>query len=399
MIELPIDYKKERIPQGEYLMRLQNVRRRLQQEGLSVGLAYATEHMPGDVQYLTGYDPHLENVALLVLPNELVVLGGAEGEKMFEDTGRAGTWRNLSLFEIPFQDYGGLRFYSLAEILQEFVGHIPAEIGLLSAPNVLSQEMVALAEKAGKDKGKSVRLRDVSRIMADARYRKSPAELQMFRVASRIATEAMRAMLSAVVPGARELEVAAAGDLVCKKLGAYSYGFDTMVCSGPRIDTIIGRSTNRVIQKGDLVMLGVSPRYEGYTSALGRTLVAGGATDEQAVFLDHGIHANGLAIAQLVAGKPAREVDLAARNYLNSVGLGQYHTYGVGHGIGFTECLEEKTATKSSDYDLPPGIAMMIDVGLFGHPTHYGARHEDPYLISHDGKTEKLTDLPMKVYT
>jgi Xaa-Pro dipeptidase len=235
--------------------------------------------------------------------------------------------------------------------------------------------------------------------MADARYCKSPAELQMFRIASQIATEAMRAMLGAVAPGTRELEVAAAGDAVCKKLGAYGYGFDTMVCSGRRINTIIGRSTNRVIQRGDLVMLGVSPRFEGYTSALGRTVVAGGATAEQAAFLEHGIHAHELAITQLVAGRPAREVDLAARRYLNSVGLGQYHTYGVGHGIGFTECLEEKTATQSSNYDLPAGIAMMTDVGLFGHPTFYGARHEDPFLISHDGKTERLTDLPMKVYS
>jgi Xaa-Pro aminopeptidase len=397
MSERTIDYGKERIPDGEFLERLHSVQQRLEQEGLTVGLAYATEHMPGDVQYLTGYDPHLENVALLVLPNHVVVLGGAEGEKMFEDMGRAGVWRNLSLFEIPFQDYGGLRFHTLAEILQEFLGQLPAEIGLLSAPNVLSQEIVAMAQKAG-DSGQ-VRLREVSRIMAQARYRKSPAELQMFRIASRIATEAMRAMLGKVAPGTRELEVAAAGDAVCKKLGAYGYGFDTMVCSGPRIDTIIGRSSNRVIQRGDLVMLGVSPRFEGYTSALGRTVVAGGATAEQAAFLDHGIHAHALAITQLAAGKPAREVDLAARRYLNGVGLGQYHTYGVGHGIGFTECLEEKTATQSSDYDLPTGIAMMIDVGLFGHPRFYGARHEDPFLISHDGKTERLTDLPMKVYS
>src|SRR5262245_28522311 len=99
MSELTIDYGKERIPDGEFHERLQGVRRRLQQAGLTVGLAYATEHMPGDVQYLTGYDPHLENVALLVLPDGLVVLGGAEGEKMFEDMGRAGVWRNLSLFE------------------------------------------------------------------------------------------------------------------------------------------------------------------------------------------------------------------------------------------------------------------------------------------------------------
>ena len=397
MSERAFDYGKERIPDGEFLERLQSVQRRLQQEGLTVGLAYATEHMPGDVQYLTGYDPHLENVALLVLPNQLVVLGGAEGEKMFEDMGRAGVWRNLSLFEIPFQDYGGLRFHTLTEILHEFLGQLPAEIGLLSAANVLSQEIVAMAQKAGGTM--QVRLRDVSRIMAEARYRKSPAELQMFRTASQIATEAMRAMLGTVAPGIRELEVAATGDAVCKKLGAYGYGFDTMVCSGPRINTIIGRSSNRVIQRGDLVMLGVSPRFEGYTSALGRTIVAGGATAEQAAFLNHGIHAHELAITQLVAGRPARDVDLAARRYLTSVGLGQYHTYGVGHGIGFTECLEEKTATQSSDYDLPAGVAMMIDVGLFGHPLYYGARHEDPFLISHDGKTERLTDLPMKVYT
>jgi Xaa-Pro aminopeptidase len=396
MSELTIDYGKERIPDGEYAERLLNIQRRLQQEGLGVGLAYATEHMPGDVQYLTGYDPHLENVALLVLPHALIVLGGAEGEKMFGDMGRAGVWRNLSLFEIPFQDYGGLRFYTLAEILHEFLGELPAEIGLLSAPNVLSQEIVAMAQKLSDDK--QVHLRDVSHMMAEARYRKSPAELQMFRIASRIATAAMRAMLDATAPGVRELAVAAAGDAVCKKSGAYGYGFDTMVCSGPRINTIIGRSTNRTIQRGDLVMLGVSPRYEGYTSALGRTVVAGGATAEQAAFLDHGIHAHELAIGQLAAGRPAREVDLAARRYLTSVGLGQYHTYGVGHGIGFTECLEEKTATQSSAYNLPPGIAMMIDVGLFGHPLFYGARHEDPYLIAHDGKTERLTDLAMKVY-
>ena len=57
MSERNIDYGKERIPNGEFLERLQSVQRRLQQEGLTVGLAYATEHMPGDVQYLTGYDP------------------------------------------------------------------------------------------------------------------------------------------------------------------------------------------------------------------------------------------------------------------------------------------------------------------------------------------------------
>lgn len=386
-------------PQGissaEFERRIANVQSLLKEQGLDVGLAYATEHMPGDVQYLTGYDPHLENAALLVLPDSVVAMGGAEGAAMFEDSARAGVWRNLTLFEIPFQDYGDTKFWAPGEILNDVLGYIPEKIGLLSAGNVVTREMLSLIQE-GADK--SIEFVDVSGIMAKLRYQKSPAELELHRVSSDIATEAMKAVLENLKPGMRELELAAHADFVMKQRGAYGYGFDTIVCSGPRINTIIGRATNRVIQDGDMVMLGVSPRYEGYTSALGRAVVAGGANREQAAFLDHGIRAYELASAELIAGRPARNVDLAARNYLSSVGLGTFHAYGVGHGIGLTECLEEKTATQMSDYELPNGITMMIDVGIFGHPSFYGARHEDPYLINHEGHTEKLTSLPMKVY-
>ena len=392
---LDIAYERKRIKSAEFRARIAHVQARLRERDLEVGLAYATEHMPGDVQYLTGYDPHLENVALLILPDQAIALGGAEGAEMFADGARAGSWRNLKAFEIPFQDYGDTRFWSMEETILDALGYIPDKIGLLSAANVLSYEIVETVKGAGN---KPIDLVDASDILAKARYWKSPAELEMHRVSSRIATEAMKAMIRAVKPGMRELEVAAEGDYVLKRLGAYGFGFNTMVCAGPRINTIIGRATNQVIARGDMVMVGISPRYEGYTSALGRAVVAGGADKEQAEFLEHGIHAHELAVEQLKAGNPARNVDLAARNFLHQVGLGRYHAYGVGHGIGLTECLEERTATQVSEYDLPAGITMMIDVGIFGHPRFFGVRHEDPFLINHDGITEKLTDLPMRVY-
>jgi|HubBroStandDraft_6_1064221.scaffolds.fasta_scaffold148676_3 Xaa-Pro aminopeptidase len=332
------NYLDKRIPDQEFKERTQKIRQALDEAGLEVGIAYATEHMPGDVQYLTGYDPHLENVALLVTPDRIIALGGAEGGKMFEDGVRFGEWRNLTLFEIPFQDYGDTKFWTLPEILSDVLGTIPRKIGLLSASNVISAEMIDLI---GADRT-SVELRDVSHILAQARYEKSPAELEMYRIASGIATKAMRVLLENLRPGLRELEVAAEADRVMKKSGAYSYGFDTMVCSGPRINTIIGRSTNRVIREGELVMLGVSPRYEGYTSALGRTVVAGRASTEQREFLDHGIEGYERAAKEFRVNGPAKAVDAAARRYLTSVGLGRYHTYGVGHGIGFTECLEAR---------------------------------------------------------
>ncbi len=388
------NYLDKRIPDLEYEDRGKKIRRALAEEGLEVAIAYATEHMPGDVQYLTGYDPHLENVALLVTPDQTIALGGAEGAKMFEDGARFGEWRNLTLFEIPFQDYGDTRFWSLPEILRDVLGEIPGEIGILSASNVMSAEMMELIGQEGM----RVKARNVSHILAKARYEKSPAELEMYQIASGIATEAMQVILDALRPGVRELELAAEADRVMKQLGAYSYGFDAMVCSGPRINTIIGRSSNRLIGEGELVMLGVSPRYEGYTSALGRTVVAGTASPEQSEFLDRGIEAYDRAAKEFRVNGPAKAVDRAARDYLTSVGLGQYHAYGVGHGIGFTECLEGKTATSASDYDLPAGISMMLDVGLFGVPKHFGARHENPHMIDHEGQTKVLTNLPMKVY-
>jgi Xaa-Pro aminopeptidase len=387
-------YLEKRIPAREYEERAERIRRALKEEGLEVGIAYATEHMPGDVQYLTGYDPHLENVALLITPERLVALGGAEGAEMFEDSARFGEWRNLNLFEIPFQDYGDTRFWSVPEILRDVLGAIPSEIGILSTSNVISAEMMGLIGQIGTN----TKTRDVSHIMADARYKKSAAELDMYRIASGIATEAMRVIVDCLQPGLRELELAAEADRVMKQMGAYSYGFDAIICSGPRINTIIGRSSNRVIREGEMVMLGVSPRYEGYTSALGRTVVAGNASPEQREFLDRGIEAYDRAAKAFRVGNAARAVDGAAREYLTSVGLGRYHTYGVGHGIGFTECLEGKTATSASDYDLPAGVAMMLDVGLFGVPLHFGARHENPHMIDHDGQARVLTDLPMKVF-
>jgi hypothetical protein len=37
----------------------------------------------------------------------------------------------------------------------------------------------------------------------------------------------------------------------------------------------------------------------------------------------------------------------------------------------------------------------MLDVGLFNHPAYFGARHEDPYVIRHDGSVSRLTDVPL----
>jgi len=378
-----------KLPEGEYAERLARVRACMVERGAEIGLAYANEFVPGDVQYLTGYDPQIEAVAAVVSPGGVALLGGPEGEAMFNDQGALGSWFNFELFEVPFQDYGTLRFSSLEDVFADLGVERPDHVLLLTDTKYVPHALVEHFSSYGAsiDPGQE--------ILAECRYAKTPLELQLFTEASRIATQATSAMLSALRPGMTELQLAAVGDATCKGEGAYSYGWDTMVLSGPRIDSIIGRSSNKTIEEGELVLVGACPRYAGYASTVGRTVVAGKPTAEQVRFLEAGARALELAAQHLVAGGPAKEVDLAPRAFLKERGLDAFHAYGVGHGIGFSECLELRTATRSSDYTLPPGISMSLDVGIFRNPSGCNGRFEDPYIIGHDGTTQRLTDLPV----
>jgi Xaa-Pro aminopeptidase len=378
-----------KLPDPEYTERLARVRAGMAERGAEIGLAYANEFVPGDVQYLTGYDPQIEAVAAVVTPDGVALLGGPEGKAMFEDQGALGSWFNFELFEVPFQDYGTLRFSSLRDVFAGLGIAKPDRVLLLTDTKYIPHALVEHFTASGTsiDSGQDV--------LAECRYAKTALELELFAEASRIATQATSAMLDALRPGMTELQLAAVGDATCKSEGAYSYGWDTMVLSGPRIDSIIGRSSNKTVEKGELVLIGACPRYAGYASTVGRTVVAGKPTAEQVRFLETGARALELAAQHLVAGGPAKEVDLAPRAFLDKQGLGAFHAYGVGHGIGFSECLELRTATRSSDYPLPPGISMSLDVGIFRNPSGYNGRFEDPYVIGHDGTTRRLTDLPV----
>jgi Xaa-Pro aminopeptidase len=373
----------------EYTDRLARVRSAMADRNIVCGIAYANEFVPGDVQYLTGYDPQIEAVSAIITPTEIALLGGPEGEAMFNDQGAVGRWFNFELFEVPFQDYGSLKFWTLDEVIAELGIDRADGVAILTEAKYIPYGVVSSFVSRGFE------IAQHDDIIAGCRYAKSPLELEIFEASSRIATMATAAMLESLTPGMTELELAAIGDATMKRAGAYSYGWDTMVLSGDRINSVIGRASNKRISDGEFVLIGACPRYAGYCSTVGRTVVAGTASDDQKRFIERGARALAIAAEHLVEGAPAKLVDSEARAFLDGVDLARYHAYGVGHGIGFSECLELRTATSASDYLLPRGITMSLDIGIFGNPTGFNGRFEDPYVIDHEGVTRRLTDLPL----
>ncbi len=379
---------------AEFEERVQRVRGELEKRGLPCGFAYGNEMRPGDTGWLTGYDPQIESAGVVIGPEKVLLIGGPEGRMLAEEMMQVGEFRSLVEFKIPEEDYPGVSFSSLEDVLREACGRDVSTVGLLTLPDIVPTSVTNLLARHGK-------LADASDILLEFRYSKSEGEQEMMRVAAGISTYGMRAMVEAIEPGLRETEVAACGEYTVKAMGSDRYGFSTIVCSGVRASNVLGRASNKVIENGDMVVLGISARYEGLTSCLGRTVVVGDAHPDQMELLSHALEAYEEAVKHLRYGGPARDVDITVRKHLDRFGLSPL--YSLVHGIGWTEAMEGKgAATQHSIYTFPMNISVMVDLGIFAEPfkslpaQRVGLRYEDPYLINGEGKTERLTDLTLR---
>ena len=212
------------------------------------------------------------------------------------------------------------------------------------------------------------------------KYEKSDLELAIMQEANKIAEAALRGMLAVTAPGITELQVAAVGEYIMKSLGARRTGFCTIVTSGERNYTVIGPATNRVIEKGDFVSLGVSPTFNGYHGVIRRTVRAGKDPSlEQRAFIKA---VEDLYVVVMEAVRKAAEenlpsnyIDKQGKSFLEGVKLktlsGDLHTpkepYTFIHNIGCSECQEGYGAvTPHTETPLGHQVALAIDVALLG---------------------------------
>ncbi len=109
----------------------------------------------------------------------------------------------------------------------------------------------------------------------------SPQELEMMSIAARISTYAMKAMIAAIRPGLRELEVAACADYVMKAMGADRVGIRPLFVQVGEHLMLSEELLTKIIEEGDMIDLTVSARYDGSCLLLGRTVIARKAHPDQ----------------------------------------------------------------------------------------------------------------------
>jgi Xaa-Pro aminopeptidase len=227
-------------------------------------------------------------------------------------------------------------------------------------------------------------------LLSQLRRRKDPLEQRMLRAAAGLADSAMDVARRTLRAGVTELQVAAEVDRHVKVEGGDGTWFPTVVSSGARAAHPVYPATRKVIEPGDMVVVDIGLKLDGYGSDITRTFIVGGADPRTLEILEVVLEAQRHALAAVRSGVPVEDVDHAARRIFDERGFGQYVTHAVGHGLGLAK--EYPTLASGLRELLVAGECVTVEPGIY-LPDVGGARIEDEVLVRDDG-AEMLTHFP-----
>lgn len=378
------------IPASDYPRRWTAVQGLMRQYRLDLLIAYADDRAvfgPAHARWLANFPVHFEPVCIFFRPEGNPVLcSGPESDEYARLAGCIPDVRVLREFTHPDEDYPYSRISGVAEIAAEIgIGDVP-RVGL-AGRSLMSEAFFASLSSALP----SAVWVDVETQMCNLRAVKSSAEITVIRRAYQIAEIGIRSAIAAIAPGVTERTIAAEAESAMRRAGAEGTGIDTIVASGPNNRPILARSSLRTVEAGEIVLLTVAPRYEGYHAAIGRPVFVGALSMEIQRARDVAVAAQQKAAAALRSGIEGRAVEAIGRDIVAQAGLSEHFLYSGVHSVGVIE-FEPPIFGPSSPAILAPGMVISIDIPLFNAPWG-GLRIEDGYLITEDG-AEPLNTVP-----
>ena len=377
------------LPPEEFTMRQQKVMRMLEQEGYDCGVVYSDEHYCGDVPYLAGNSNMIvEPAAAVIAKNGLYFIAGLESGIVAEQfCHRSGVKiRKVDILQVDNPDYPP-NLPSPIDIIEEACGEKPRSIALLTSRAVFPLGLYNVLKRYVGEEG----IADISQKYYEIKYEKSEREMRLIEESCLISDAMLEGMLRILRPGLTEAQVAGWGYEIANELGAEEMGFKVMATSGINNRTIVARASNRVIQEGDVVHIGVSPKRDGLCGAQRISVMC--VKDPSLVTDSYRIWTRFLQEAFEFSVEKLREIakdDLPGCTHEKAMidfyrakapeleraagmklpGFEELKGYVTSHNSGYTEC-QEMYGALSTDFDrkCAQRMVLMLDVGIKGFRT------------------------------
>lgn len=235
--------------------------------------------------------------------------------------------------------------------------------------------------------GRSCDVRSAAGIVESLRMIKDDHELDAIRRASVLADRALTHAHDCLIPGMTETEVAWLIERWLRENGSDAVLFPVMVASGPNSAIPHARPSDRVIERGEPIIIDLGARVEGYCSDLTRTLFLGHMPSEYERLYQTVLSAHRAVLHGIHSGLKAAEADELARRIVRDSPYDGMFTHGLGHGVGL-EIHEAPTLNGRSPDVLTDSMVFTVEPGIY--VVDFGGVRIEDTVVLRDGSAVSL---------
>jgi Xaa-Pro aminopeptidase len=231
-------------------------------------------------------------------------------------------------------------------------------------------------------------------LVESLRVVKEPEELDAIRRATAVTDAAYEQLSRERFEGRTEKELVWRMEQIFHECGADGLAFPVDVAAGPTAASPHAEPGDRVIAKGDLVLVDAGATVDGYCSDSTRMFAVGDVSDSLQQVYSVVREGQQAGLDAIRAGVATRDADAAARAVIADAGYGENFGHGLGHGVGLL--VHEAPALRpESDDLLAGGNVVTIEPGIYLSGVA-GVRIEDLAVVTDDG-CEVLTAFPKEL--
>lgn len=237
-------------------------------------------------------------------------------------------------------------------------------------------------------------VKDCRAILATQRAIKQPEELASMQQAIDLTIDAFEVVRQKLPDLKYEYEVEAEFTYHFRRYGARSHAYEPIVASGHNACTLHYVANSALLRQGELLVLDIGARIDGYAADITRTYAIGQPTDRQRAVHGAVQQAQRAIIELLGPGVSVRDyhdqVDVIMKLALMTLGLmssiddehsyRMYFPHSISHGLG----IDVHDSLGAPDV-FTPGMVLTVEPGIYIPEESIGVRIEDDILITEDG--------------
>ena len=225
-----------------------------------------------------------------------------------------------------------------------------------------------------------------NRVVRGCRMIKTPTEIALMQTATDITVAAINHTIPRIEVGMMPADISAMINAATTAMGGTPEF--ALVLLGEASAYPHGSGKPQRVAMREPILMDCGCTVGGYQSDVSRTVVFGGATDEQRRVFGHMQEGQRIAFAAAQIGRTAGSVDDAVRAYYEKLGYGPRYklpglSHRTGHGIGM-DGHEPVNLVHGELTKLAPGMCFSNEPGLY-LPGKFGVRIEDCFYMTDAG--------------